>query len=145
MAGTELESAEAWFNWTTDRIEVLAQANADGFRRAVLQPFCERHNLRFWSGMGTWFFESAGAVKLEDPDDLIEQWAISAGHAELRENPRFLSGQGWVVTCDDSEIPEFFLKLRAIHEFLSRDYMGGCFGYWVSDYCPPKVHQLQSR
>jgi hypothetical protein len=115
---------------TLDRVNDLGDDYAQQFHREILTPFCERHNLRFWSGNGSWFFESPTGMRIE-ADGSTLYWARATGNASRKNTV----GWGNVLTldCSEEDLPEFFRNLRAIENLLSEDFLGGCLGYWVND------------
>ncbi len=132
-----LADAESNYEATISDLDDRAQAYADQFHSSVIVPFCNRHNLRFWSGNGVWFFETPGGKKsFEDPEEEILRWGISTGNAELRDDPRCPSGRSWVMTCDSDDLPEFFYNYSEIHRMLNLNFMSGCLGYWINDHKP---------
>ena len=130
-----LATAEEQYTATQEKMETVAQAYADNFHRSVIEPFCDEHNLRFWSGNGTWFFETPGGKNL-DPDDVGVRWGVATGNARLTEPVCRDEIPHWVLVCDDEDLPDFIYNLREIDRLLTLDFIGGCLGYWICDFRP---------
>ena len=130
-----LADAESNYDECLSSLDDRAQVYADQFHSSVIVPFCNRHNLRFWSGNGVWFFEApSGKKTFEDPEDEILRWGIASGNAEYKEDPRAISGKSWRMMAD--EPPEFLYILSEIHRLLMQPFMGGCLGFWINDHKP---------
>jgi hypothetical protein len=131
-----LANALSSYEETLSSLDDRASAYADQFHSSVIVPFCNRHNLRFWSGNGVWFFEAPGGKTFDDPKGEILDWATLTDHAVYRDMPSSVSGKGWVVTCGEDEYPEFFYNYLEIEKLLNLEFMGGCLGYWINDFVP---------
>jgi hypothetical protein len=131
-----LEHAESNYVEIIDSLDDQAQVYADQFHSQVIVPFCNRHNLRFWSGNGIWFFEAPGGKNFDDPEQLILDWATLTGHAEYKDDCRSVCGKSWQLTCGEDEYPEFFYIFSEIQRLLEKEFMGGHLGYWVNDFVP---------
>lgn len=64
-------------------------------RRTMIMPLCKKHNLKFWSGNGDYWFEIAGKDKYTFPDDRIGTAldAIEAGLDYLVEVFKLLDAE----------------------------------------------------
>ena len=113
-----------------------AQLYADCFWSSVIIPFCNRHNLRFWSGMGAFFFEAPSGKHFDEPEREFRQWGEAKGITELSAHPTQFETSRWVLTCDDDELPEFLVTFAEIYRLLELEFMGGQLGYWVNDFVP---------
>ncbi len=129
-----LADAEAYYEETISSLEDRAQAYANQFHSSVIVPFCDRHNLRFWSGNGVWFFEAPnGKRTFDDPESEKVRWGIATGNAVLSNHPTRFEGTHWVLTCDP---PEFLCVFSKIQDLLRSTFMGGCLGFWINDHKP---------
>jgi hypothetical protein len=131
-----LADAESNYDATISDLEDRAQAYADQFHSSVIVPFCDRHNLRFFSGMGVFFFEAPGGKNFDDPEAELRNWGMAKGVAELSAHPTQFETSRWVLACDDDELPYFLRTFAEIYRLLNLDFMGGDLGYWVNDYVP---------
>ncbi len=132
-----LAYAESNYDETLSDLDDRAQAYADQFHSQVIVPFCNRHNLRFWSGNGVWFFEAPNGKKtFEDPEKELIAWGMATGNTTLSAHPTRFGEHQWVLTCGDDEVPEFFHNLSEIHRLLNLDFMGGCLGFLIDDHKP---------
>jgi len=131
-----IADAEDNLEATLSDLEDRAQLYADQFHSSVIRPFCNRHNLRFWSGMGAYFFEAPGGKHFDDPEAELRAWGMAKGIAELSSHPTQFETSRWVLTCDDDEIPCFLQTFSEIYRLLNLDFMGGHLGYWVNDFIP---------
>ncbi len=113
--------------------DVLA-GYADAFHAEVMVPFCDKYNLRFWSGNGDWWWESPAGYILK-AEGTTMKWAIASDNAWTHGD-----GTGWHLGIQREEMPEFFRLLNEIDDLLHGDYYGGCFGYWVNDYRSQEPH-----
>ena len=144
MRGIRVDSkllcdAEDNYDETISCLDDRAQVYADQFHSSVIVPFCNRHNLRFWSGNGVWFFEAPGEKgrTFLDPEEEIIRWGRDTGNARLVEPQCFQQETpSWVMTCGDDELPEFLYNYSEIDRLLNLDFMGESLGYWVGDHKP---------
>jgi hypothetical protein len=134
--GQLIADAEAKYEEMLKNLEARAELYADQFWSSVIIPFCNRHNLRFWSGNGVWFFEAPGGKTFDDPEQLILDWATLTGHAEYKDDCRSVCGKSWQLTCGEDVYPEFFYTYSEIERMLNKEFMGGHLGYWVNDFVP---------
>lgn len=130
-----LADAESYYDETLNYLDNRAQAYADQFHVSVIVPFCNRHNLRFWSGNGTWFFETPGGRNL-DPEGVGVRWGIATGNARLTEPVGRDEIPHWVLVCGEEDLPNFIFSLREIDRLLALPFMSGCLGYWITDFRP---------
>jgi hypothetical protein len=133
-----LANAESNYVEIIDCLDDQAQAYADQFHSQVIVPFCDRHNLRFWSGNGVWYFEAPGTKgrTFLDPQEEILRWGQDTGNAVMKDDSHSVSGRSWVMTCGDEKLPEFLYNYSEIDRLLNLDFMGGSLGYWVADHKP---------
>jgi hypothetical protein len=130
-----LANAESNYAETIDSLDNRAQQYANQFHVSVIVPFCNQHNLRFWSGNGTWFFETPGGKNL-DPEDVGVRWGIATGNARLTEPVCQDELPRWVLACGEADLPDFIFSLQEIERLLSLPFMSGCLGYWITDFKP---------
>jgi hypothetical protein len=131
-----LANAESNYEEFQSAAQDRAQLYADQFWSSVIIPFCNRHNLRFWSGNGVFSFEAPGGKNFDDPESEFRNWGMAKGIAELSSHPTQFETSRWVLTCDDDEVPDFLQTFAEIYRLLNLDFMGGHLGYWVNDYIP---------
>lgn len=74
MKKMTLQRIEAELDAISARRRADLDTLAAGFRKNVLLPFCQKHNLDFISGMGTFFFVADD----EDGDEVTVNDSISA-------------------------------------------------------------------
>lgn len=82
------------------------------YRVNVIGPFCEKYNLKFYSGNGTYFFERLDTGENIDDDDLLAYYC-----SDWRE--------------DDNEVQLFWEELGDIYTVLNVEIYDTKFGYNV--------------
>jgi hypothetical protein len=131
-----LADAESSYEEFQSSQQDRAQLYADQFWSSVIIPFCNRHNLRFWSGNGVFFFEAPGGKNFDDAETELTNWGMATGNVVLSAHPTRFEATHWVLTCDDDEVPYFLRTFSEIYRLLSLDFMGGDLGCWVKDFVP---------
>jgi len=102
-----------------DRYHSQLQERAADYRCEVLVPLCQKRNLHFTQGMGTFFFHPAG-IEPGQP----EYWTAS-------DIDEMLAVEGVVAPNDVSYVAEVFLLLDVLDwEFEP----GAHFGFLVDDF-----------
>ena len=120
----------------SDSMEKAFSLHVEVFEEKVLRPFCDRHNLRFGSGMGVFGFCTPNGEVLPEPCELIEQYENVTGQVKFvndigRGPSRFQS-----ENHRDWE-PGFFQVYRDVWELLEQDFGNFTTGFSANDYNSP--------
>lgn len=118
------------------RMEQTFSHHVDLFERKVLQPFCDRHNLRFGSGMGQFGFCTPNGTVLPEPWLLIERYENDTGQV------KFVNDIGRGPQRHRSEDyrdwePSFFQTYRDVWALLEQDFGNFVTGFSCNDYNSP--------
>jgi hypothetical protein len=88
------------------------QELANKFRKEILIPFCNKNKMKFYSNMGTFFFERNGK-NLDRPQE-----------ERKRSMPNFrYNSAAWATYCNIYKVLE-----------ISLDYGNNNFGHWINGY-----------
>jgi hypothetical protein len=119
-----------------DRMEKAFILHVGVFEKQVLRPFCDRHNLRFGSGMGVFGFCTPNGTVLPSPSELAEHYESVTGQVkfvnDVGRGPQRFQGEGY----RDWE-PDFFQTYRDVWALLEQDFGNFTTGYSVDDYNSP--------
>jgi hypothetical protein len=122
-----------------DRMEKAFSLHVDVFEKKVLQPFCDRHNLRFGSGMGQFGFCTPNGTVLLEPWELVERYEKDTFQVEFFNDPQYITngpqrrrGKGY----RDWE-PSFFQVYRDVWALLEQDFGNYTTGFSANDYNSP--------
>jgi hypothetical protein len=93
-----------------DCMTASIEATAEDVRREVIQPLCDRRQLKFKQGMGTFVFvDAAGEVVLgahtnaaEVPRAFRNAWRLLHTEADPQRRPLYL----YMDDCDPREVAE---------------------------------------
>lgn len=93
-----------------DDFDASVKSIAETYYAEVITPFCEKHNLKFWSGMGHYFFE-----RLDINENIIDDAVLA-----------------YLCTHDEEDADyAFWLELGDIYTVLNKELFDGVFGYYV--------------
>jgi hypothetical protein len=124
---------------TKIEMEWAFERHLNAFETGVLQPFCDRHNLRFASAMGNYGFCTPGGKVLDPPTEMAERHEYVTGQVKFVNDPVYRDrgpercrSEGW----RDYE-PSFFQSYRDVWHLLEEEFGQYVVAFSANDYNSP--------
>lgn len=122
-----------------DRMEKAFDSHVQYFEKNVLQPFCDAHNLRFSSAMGTFGFCTTGGHVLDPPDVMTMRYENATDQIRLVSDPRYRDRGP--QRCQSAEYrdwePTFHVTYHRVWELLEQEFGNYRVGFSANDYNSP--------